>query len=125
MLAYDDLSEALIRAVPELQMTYEIERKAWRGQKPGQHVMFGNIVPPFLASELQGLRRRVVLNRAFSFFENMANDPDVLVQEVVQQEVLASLCGRAEWKARAKRFIGPRSAALMREYCDSYHRPHE
>ena len=125
MLAYDDLSEALIRAVPELRMPYEIERKAWRGEKPGQHVMFGNIVPPFLASELQDLRRRDVLKRAFSFFEDMANDPDVLVQEVVQQEVLASLCGQAEWKARAKPYIGPGFAALMREYCDSYHHPHE
>ncbi len=125
MLAYEDLAEALVQAVPELRIPYETEKKYWRGEKPPQHVVFGNIVPPFLASELQGGERKDVLHRAFSFFEAMADDPDQLVREVVQQEVLASLCGSSAWKARAKRFIGPRSTALMNEYCDSYHRPHD
>jgi hypothetical protein len=125
MVTYDDLSEALIRAVPELRVPYEIEKKTWRGEKSPQHVMFGNIVPQFLEAELQQGQRKDVLQRAFSFFEKMASHPDVLVQEVVQQEVLACLCGDAPWKARATPFIGSRSATLMREYCDSYHQPHE
>lgn len=125
MVTYENLSEALIRAVPELRVPYEIERKAWRGEKPPQHVMFGNIVPPFLAEEFQRGRRKTVLRRAFAFFESMATHSDTSVQEVVQQEVFANLCGNAPWKSRVTPYLGPRSAVLLREYCDSYHRPHE
>jgi hypothetical protein len=88
MVAYDELSEALILAVPELRVPYEIEKKTWRGEKPPQHVIFGNIVPPFLEAELQQGQRKDVLQRVFSYLEDMASHPYVLVQEVVQQEVL-------------------------------------
>ena len=83
MVTCDNLSEALIRAVPELRVPYEIEKKAWRDEKSPPHVMFGNIVPPFLEAELQRGQRKDVLQRAFTFLEDMASHPDVLVQEGV------------------------------------------
>ena len=119
---YDQLTAELARALPELRVPVETEKRWWKGETPGQHVLFGDILSPFLTQELERGDRPEVLSRAFSFVEQLARDPDVLVREVVQQSVLADLCGEQPWSARLARVLGPESKRLMVEYCDAYHR---
>jgi hypothetical protein len=123
-LTYRRLNEALIEAVPELRVPYEAERRLWRDAQPGPHVVYADILGRFLVAELESGARKKLLRRIFAFLEDLAMHPDVQVQEVVQQEVCADLCGYQPWGARRDKYIQPRTLTLMQEYCDHYHRPH-
>ena len=72
---YDQLSAELGRVVPELRIPVETEKRWWKGETPGQHVVFGNILPPFLIEELQSDDRPELLARAFSFLEELGQKP--------------------------------------------------
>ena len=124
MLEYDRLSEQLIKVVPEIRIPYETELRVWRTDVPGQHIIFGDLLAPFLVAELERGKRKKLLRRIFDLLEEMATDPDVLVQEVAQQAVLSNLCGQQPWSSRLDRYLGPRSRALMLEYCDGFHKRH-
>jgi hypothetical protein len=122
MVTYNRLTAELARVLPELRIPVETEKRWWKGEAPGQHVVFGNILLPFLVQELERGDRPEVLSRAFSFLENLARNPDVLVREVVQQSVLAGLCGEQPWSSQLAKVLGPESKRLMIDYCDAYDR---
>jgi hypothetical protein len=122
MIMYDQLTAELGRVLPELRIPVETEKRWWSGETPGQHVVFGNVLLPFLIEELERGDRPEVLSRAFSFLEDLARNPDVLVREVVQQSVLAGLCGEQPWSGRLGKVLGPESKRLLSSYCDAHDR---
>jgi hypothetical protein len=124
MVQYGQLTAELARAVPELRIPVESEKRWWKGETPPQHVVFGNLLSAFLVEELQRGGRPEVLARAFAFLEEMAGSPDVLVREVAQQSVLSELCGDQEWSDTLAKLLGSESKRLMLEYCDAYHLDH-
>ena len=124
MVRYDQLTATLARAVPELRIPVETEKRWWKGETPGQHVVFGDILSPFLVAELERGDRPELLTRIFALLEEMARSEDVLVQEVAQQSVLSDLCGDQPWSKLLNRYLGSESKRLMISYCDGYHRQH-
>ena len=123
MLVYEHLPAALVRAVPELRVPFEQEKRWWGKEPPPPHVVFGNLLSPFLAAELARGSRPEVLARLFAFVEELAQHPDVRIREVAQQSVLADICG--ERVGKLEKLIGIRSRELMEEYCSAYHQHKE
>jgi len=69
--------------VPELREEIDALRRWWEPDVPGQHVVFGDLLTPFLASLLRAANDRKRLQEIFDFIEELAKNPDVRVQEVV------------------------------------------
>lgn len=91
MIAYSELTQRLLEIVPELRPAYERELQSWAGSQPGQHVVFGDLLTPYLLSLLESGRDREVLERVFGFLEVLANHPEKIVQEVVALSVVERL----------------------------------
>jgi Lhr-like helicase len=119
-LAYPDLVEHLVEALPELRIPLEHELKWWKGERPGPHVVFENLLAPFLTTEFSVHNRPEVVGRALQFLEEMASDPDPEVQAVVQQSVLSGMCANPNIGNLLQR-NAPQAHALMREYCKAAH----
>src|SRR5262245_34679321 len=64
-ISYQDLSAALLAKVPEFRIPFEQLRRTYGGDKPGQHIVFGDIVSPFLEEHLKNREDREVLTRIF------------------------------------------------------------
>jgi hypothetical protein len=93
-LRYEDLSSKLVEEFPELRRRYEDEIKWWGSEKPGQHVVYGDIFTPFLVELLESGKDRHRLARAFALIETLLSSEDVKVQEVAVVTVLEYLQSR-------------------------------
>jgi len=51
-LTYDNLSEKLVEAVPEIKEQYAQELRWWGDETPGQHVIYGDLLNPYIVSLL-------------------------------------------------------------------------
>jgi hypothetical protein len=45
---YANVAEALVKAVPDLRAHYEEELRWWGDEKPGPHIIFGDVLNPYL-----------------------------------------------------------------------------
>lgn len=105
-VTYDNMSEQLIEAVPELRSRYQEELDWWREEKPPTHVMYGNLLNPFLIALLETNNQDEVLRRVFGFLEKLARHEDILVREVVAVTVLERLWGEKDLWAKAQEIMG-------------------
>ena len=122
MLEYERLPIESVGVIPELRIPLESERRWWSGEPIPPHVFFGDVFSGFLVSELGRDSRPELLKRLFAFVEELANHPDIRVQELVQQSVLANLCDGNVSGKQLKNLLGRRSNELMREYCGAWHK---
>src|SRR6266851_2547562 len=93
-LTYSQLNSSLLQAIPELRLPYERELRALKGEQPGPHILFGDVLAPYLIAQLQQNARAGIVTRILAFLEEMASSPDPLVREVVGQAV-----GEALWNS--------------------------
>lgn len=114
-LTYDNLSEALIEEFPELQEKYEQELEWWGPEKPGQHVVYGDIFTPYLVGLLEADRDRARLERAFALLEDLIANSEVKVQEVAVVTVLEYLQGKPNLLSRAEPYVGPLASTAIRD----------
>ena len=80
---YDNVVEALMEAVPELRVGYEAECRQWGDEPPGPHVIFGDVLNPYLLNLLSSDRQDAALRQVFQFLEHLANHEDIHIQELV------------------------------------------
>ena len=115
-LTYEDLSERLVTTLPELQRAYD-ELLSWsRDGKPGPHVVYGDVLNPYLITllETHSDEEYEVLRRIFDFLEVLANHEDKLVRQVAAVTVLERLWGLGDrWKV-AQTFMGPETRRLAK-----------
>lgn len=90
-ITYDDLSEALIGVVPELQEKYAAILQEWGEGSPGQHVVYGDLLNSYIPALLEMRGPKDAVQRIFTFLEELANHEDERVQEVVAATVLEYL----------------------------------
>lgn len=105
-IAYGNMVEQLVEAVPELKSAYDAEVK-WLGggRIPAPHIFYGDQLNPCLISLLE-TEEQEVLSRIFTFLETLAKHEDVLVREVVAVTVLEGLwCEKDLW-AKAQELMG-------------------
>jgi hypothetical protein len=114
-ITYDQLNDVLIEVVPELGESYRALRNEWVGETPGPHVVYGDMLNPFIVEMLSApVENHALLVRVFGLLERLASHPDVKVQEVVQMTVCERL-GQEPLLATARTFMGPSTLQLSHE----------
>jgi hypothetical protein len=87
---YTTLVDTMLSHVPEVRPFYEKEI-SWYEKTPGPHIIFGDVVNPWLRDLLVSNGNAELLGRLFGLFELMAESNDANVKEVLAFSVLESL----------------------------------
>ena len=106
-LRYDDLGARLILEMPELEEPYRRELEWWGEEKPGPHVIYGDVLTPYIIQLLESGDDAEAIKRALGLLETLIADQDVEVQAVAVVTVLDRLVGNAEWTRLMKPYLGP------------------
>lgn len=110
MLNYDNLVQQMLEAVPEIKPHYEKELEWW--DEILSHIVFGDVINPYIISLLKNSQDLDILQRAFQFFEIMANCPDERVAEVLGVTVLERLGDEPEVLKKAMKFMGNKTKEI-------------
>ncbi len=105
-ISYANMSERLIEAVPELRLKYESQLNWWGDEKPGRHIVYGDLLNPYLISLLEENGQKDVLGRIFALLEALSQHEDILVREVVAVTVLETLVGHRDIWEKARKLMG-------------------
>lgn len=115
-ITYENLGEKLVQEIPELRPKYEEELRWWGAEKPGAHIIYGDVLDPHLMSLLDSdLNEERALNRIFVFLEQLANHEDIHVQEVLAVTVCEDLSANKERLAKARKYMGPQTLQICQE----------
>ena len=114
-LNFSNMSDLLMEVAPELREEYERERQSWDTEEPGAHIIYGDLLTPYIITLLESGSRAEDLRRLFDFLEELAGHPDVHVQEVVAFSVVERLTDNAHWLDRAYEYMGPKTLQIVRE----------
>jgi hypothetical protein len=113
---YASIDEELLRAFPELSPASQALNAEWRGEKPGQYILFEDVFARYIerllaASASQA--RDAKLHSIFQFVEHMFSSGG----EVENLAFVGLLEGRsAAWLQAAKPHLGPRAEAALDAY---------
>lgn len=118
-LKYEKLPRHLVDAVLEIAERYRILRRDWGDETPGPHVVFGDVLTPYLLGLLTtrelSVEHDALLRRIFAFLEDLARDDDDRVQELVSTTVTERLGSDADALAIGHRYVGPVTRRLSDE----------
>jgi hypothetical protein len=112
---YEDMTDLLVARVPELRKEIDEIRDWWAPEVPGQHVVYGDVLTPYLERLLQTGEHEERLRYLFTFLEELAENPDVHVQEVVVVTILEYLLGHSHLLAKARELMAPNTLAMSYE----------
>ena len=105
----------MLRVIPDLREACDGLVEWYGGDVPGPHVVFGDVLDPYLVELLTADRQDAALVAAFSLLEEMATSTDVAVQEVLATTVLERLGDDRAILERARRYMGPATRRLSEE----------
>lgn len=103
---YDELSEKLIEAIPELRPQYEATLQEWRPNGPtgdpdmdipGQYIIYEDVLNPYIRQLIDQVELHdrdageEILRRIFYFLEELANHPEPAVPNLVKIGVLEAM----------------------------------
>ena len=98
---------------------YEALLRDWGGELPGPHVVFGDVLNPYLIRLLSASesadQHAAVLRRIFALLERMARHDDVLVQEVVVATVCERVGSDPAALAAGRRYMGEATRRLSED----------
>src|SRR5215813_10256224 len=112
---YDNVVGALLEAVPELRAGYEAECHQWGDEPLGPHVIFGDVLNPYLLDFLGAARPDAKLRRVFQFLERLANHEDIHISEMVAVTGCERLGDDPKILHRAHKYMGARTRQLSDE----------
>lgn len=115
MISFENMGEELLNVVPHLRKQYVDELEWWGSEKPGPHIIYGDLLTPYLINLLQGGRHKDELSRVFAFLEDLAGHDDIKVQEVVAFSVIEGLLSHEALLQEAQRYMGPRLLQFVDE----------
>ncbi len=121
---YKLVNAALVEALPELREKYEEETAAW-GEEMGPHVIYGDLLNPFIAELLDSPEDPVTeerLRRVFAFLEKLLADPDPDFSDVARTTVAEDLESDPVRLQRGRSYMGPLMAEAARDRLP-YRRP--
>lgn len=103
----------MLEAVPEIKPNYEKELEWWDEILP--HIVFGDVLNPYIIPLLKKGQDLEVLQRVFQFFEMMANCPDERVADVLGVTVLERLGDEPEVLGKAIKLMGNKTKEISDE----------
>ncbi|HAJ64268.1 MAG TPA: hypothetical protein DCP31_37725 [Cyanobacteria bacterium UBA8543] len=111
----NNLGDKLVEAIPELQPQYLAELEWWGEDKPGVHIIFGDILNPYLISIINTDYQQESLIRIFDFLEKLANHENKQIQEVVALTVCERLGDEPEILLKARQYMGRKTLEMSHE----------
>jgi hypothetical protein len=111
----NNLGDKLVEAIPELQPQYLAELEWWGEDKPGVHIIFGDILNPYLISIINTDYQEESLIRIFDFLEKLANHENKQIQEVVALTVCERLGDEPEILLKARQYMGTKTLEMSHE----------
>ena len=118
-MTYSDLNDELISRLPMLFEGYASLKAMWDGDEPGPHIVFEDVLVPFVEEMLRDDQENPLLRDAFAFLEELATNPDQEVRSVLGASVLERLASDPSIVAASRKHMGPSTAALMDEIMKS------
>ncbi len=85
----DDLNKKLIEHLPKLRERYDDEVSWQEGDSTGSHIVFGDVLTPYLVECILQNDRQEIAN-IFNFLENLLCLNDKYVDEVISLSVIES-----------------------------------
>lgn len=110
---YELVSEKLVLFIPELQDAYERELEWWGSEVPGPHVLYAQIVSPYI-SELLVTGTDEALKRVFDFVEHLATSADDRVKGLVADIICEPLLPGSPGLVRARRYMGAATRRILK-----------
>lgn len=105
IIRYETVSDALIEFLPELHEAYQSHINWWGSQLPGPHVVYGDILNPYI-DELLRAKDETTLRRVFDFIERLSLSDDKRVQDLVAVTVCEHLGNDNQRLRDAIRYMG-------------------
>lgn len=96
----------LVKQIPEIKNLLLEELNWWRGEEPGLHNIFGNVLNPFLVELLAKEGEEELKVRIFGFLEQMAISPDEYVENILAVTVLERLGDDKSILEEAYKYMG-------------------
>src|SRR5882762_10559517 len=101
-VTYESVGDALIAQFAELTAPYEDMLKWWGAEKPGPHVVFGELLNPFV----DRLVEHRLLARAFEFIERLSCSKDARVRDLVATTICAHVVSNPQTLRRSQMLMG-------------------
>jgi hypothetical protein len=101
---YNNIVQKMLETLPEITPMYEKELDWWDEILP--HIVFGDVVNPYIMTLGGGGGGGGALEKVFSFLELMGTCPDVQVQEVLAVTVLEQLGDDPLILKKASQYMG-------------------
>jgi hypothetical protein len=117
-LNYDALVRDMVAAIPEARLGLEREKRWWGGDKPGAHVVFGNVLVALLKQGLDAGDQQDMLARAFAFVEKLASHQSLEVREIASQSILEPIADEERHVLAARPYLGPNSLQMLKSIGD-------
>jgi hypothetical protein len=112
-LHYGELNDELARRVPDLAGALAQLRQKWGDEEPGPHIVYGDLLVPYLESAAMEGGRSEGLRAAFDLLEEMvgcSHDPEI--RNVAGASVMEPLSGDYQVWLHLRPFMGPHTAEL-------------
>jgi len=113
-VTYENAADKLVESLPELKESYQAELEWWGTDRPGPHIIYGDILNPYIDRLLQA-GGETGLRRVFAFLEALSQNEDARVQELVAVTVCEYLGNAPKKLQMAKRFMGPATLKISEE----------
>jgi len=113
-VTYENAADKLVESLPELNESYQAELKWWGTDRPGPHIIYGDILNPYIDRLLQA-GEEAGLRRVFAFLEALSQNEDKRVQELVAVTVCEYLGNDPKKLQAARQFMGPATLKISEE----------
>lgn len=117
-MAFANMSDLLVDAIPEIRPEYEKELDRWGDEKPGQYIIYEDIFKPYLIALLEKGNSEEILKRIFAQLEKMALSNDKDVRDLLHIGILETLCYDEDLWVRSEWFMGDETLRISREIRD-------
>ena len=114
-VTYENMNQRLVEVLPERQEAYEGLLEWWGDEEPGQHVVYGDLINPWLFDLLDEPIDEELFGRIFGLMEELANHEERHVREVVVVTILEYLLHDDAKHERARAYMGPTTLNYSRQ----------
>lgn len=119
-LTYSDLNQTLLAQFPELADAYAKVKEIWEGDEPGPHIVYGDVLTPYVIQLLESKSSDSQLRRIFEYLEGLLGQGDQTIKDVVGASVLERLNDKVAWREQARTHMGPASLELSKRLQDAW-----
>lgn len=114
-ITYLTLVDRLLEVVPELRDAYNEELEWWAPDQAGPHIIYGDLLNPYLTNLLESGGNPDALKRIFGLLEEIIGNPNEPIRSVAAASVLEYLWSEKRWRDEASNWMGPRT----RLFCET------